>query len=216
MPCTIHGMARIKVPLQSDFPYHVTARCINREWFQIPMADVWEIMGEQLYFVQRAFGVKVVSFVLMNNHFHLLIQTPEGNLDRAMRWFMAETSRTLTRAGNRVNQAYGGRYFRSILGTEQYLLHAYKYVYLNPLRAGLAEGILDYPFSSLPGVLGLRPLRFAVHDEILLSSVEETLAWLERIPDRSNWDSVRKALRRRVFQLAKVKKNPHPLETALL
>jgi len=204
------------VALQSKFPYHVTARCINREWFQLPMDRVWEIMGEQLYFVQRAFGVRVTAFVLMHNHFHLIIQTPASNLDHAMRWFMRETSRTLTREGNRLNMTYGGRYFRSILDSDQYFLHAYKYVYLNPVRAGFAGSVLNYRYSSLPCVLGLYPLPFAVHDETLLSSVDETLAWLEKIPERRNWDSVQKALRRRVFRLGKVDTKPHPLERDLL
>ncbi len=205
-------MARTKVPLQSQFPYHVSARCINRERFEIPMPHVWEIMTNQLYFVQQAFGVRVTAFVLMTNHFHLIVQTPDSNLDLVMRWFMRETSLSLNRAGSRINQTYGSRFFRSMIATDLYLLHAYKYVYLNPVRAGLAESVLDYQYSSLPGVLGLQPLPFAVHDDILLPAVEETLEWLDLTPDQKNWESVRKALRRKVFQLGKVQKKDNPLE----
>src|SRR5207245_2578238 len=139
--------------------------------------------------------------------------TPDSNLDLAMKWFMRETSRSLTKEGNRSNQTYSGRFFRSILGTDLYFRHAYKYVYLNPVRAGLVDNVLDYPFSTLPAVLGLRPLPFAVHDELLVEDTENTLAWLAQIPERKNWDSVQKALRRRVFQLGKVNTKPHPLET---
>jgi putative transposase len=215
MPCNASSMARNKVSMQAEFPYHVTARCINQDWFSVPLDQVWIFMSEQLYFVQRAFEVKVIAFVLMNNHFHLLIQTPSSNLDQAMRWFMRETSRSLTAAGNRDNQTYGGRYFRSILSTDLYLLHAYKYVYLNPIRAGLVDHILDYPFSSLPCVLGLRPLPFAIHDDLLISSTAETLSWLEHIPSRENSESVRKALRRRIFQLGKIRTKLHPLEVEM-
>jgi REP element-mobilizing transposase RayT len=179
------------------------------------MSEVWNIMGEQLYFVQRAFDVKVNAFVLMNNHFHLIIQTPGSNLPHAMRWFMRETSRSLTFAGNRINQTYGGRYFRTILNTDLYFLHAYKYVYLNPVHAGLVGNVLDYPYSSLPCVLGLRKLPFSVHDDLILTSTDETLSWLNQIPERKNWESVRKSLRRRIFRLGKVKKAPHPLEAVL-
>jgi putative transposase len=180
------------------------------------MPDVWKIMGEQLYFVQHAFGVRVTAFVLMNNHFHLIIQTPQSNLDQAMRWFMLETSRSLISAGNRVNQTYGGRYFRSMITTDHYFLHAYKYVYWNPMRAGLAGNVLDYPYSTLPCVLGLQPLSFPVHDALLISSTEETLNWLARTPSPEHWVSVQKALRRRLFRLAKVNKVSHSLETLLL
>lgn len=173
-------------------------------------------MGEQLFFITHAFSVRVLAFVLMNNHFHLILHTPESNLDLAMGWFMRETSRSVTRTGSRINQTYGGRYFRSVLADERYFLNAYKYVYLNPVKAGLVDDILDYPFSSLPGLLGLRALHFPVFDTALVHDPEGNLAWLRRIPESSNWESFRKALRRKVCQLPKVNKEPHPLESELL
>ncbi len=120
-------MARKHVPIQSDYPYHIGARCINQDWFSIPMPRVWDIMSDHLYFMNRAFDVRILAFVLMNNHFHLLVRTPQANLPEAMAWFMRESSRALTRAGNRTNQTYGGRFFRSLIGTNHYYLHAYKY-----------------------------------------------------------------------------------------
>lgn len=68
--------------------------------------------------------------------------------------FMRETSRELTRLGNRVNQTYGGRFHRSLLESPIRYLHAYKYVYRNPVRAGKCKSVQEYPFSSIQGLLG--------------------------------------------------------------
>lgn len=210
-------MARKMTVLQSQFPYHVSARCINREWFDLPMDIVWEVMCEQLYFIHHAFRVDILAFVLMNNHFHLILRTPLANLPIAMAWFMRETSRTLTRLSGRVNQAYGGRYFRSVLGTNLYYQHAYKYVYANPLKANLCESAIDYPYSTLCGKLGVRKILIPVVEDLtLFSDVEGTLAWIDSKPSEENWQSVRKALRKRDFMIEKVRGSAHPLENERL
>jgi len=210
-------MPRKQVLPQSQFPYHVGARSINQEWFQIPMPEVWEIMCGQLHFIHHAFGVRIHSFVLMNNHFHLLVSTPQANLSEAMSWFMRETSRGLTRAGNRINQSYGGRYFRSVIGSPLYYMHAYKYVYLNPVKAGLVQHPWDYPFSTLHGLLGQGHIMIPlIEDTTLFGDVEGTLKWLERMPDEESWDSVGHALWRPTFWLAKRSGRANPLENNAL
>jgi hypothetical protein len=65
-------------------------------------------------------------------------------------------------------------------------------------------------------VLGLTPLLFPVHDDILLADPEATLAWLDQTPDARDWDSVRRALRRKVFQLPLLNRVPNRLEKNLL
>jgi putative transposase len=206
-------MGRPKTILQSEFPYHVSARCINKDWFSISMDEVWEIMSDQLFFIHHAFQVRIHAFLLMNNHFHLIISTPLSNLDEAMAWFMRETSRTLTRAGNRINQTYGGRHFRSILKSHHYFLNAYKYLYHNPLHAKICESVLDYPYSSLPGLLGQQRLIFPViEDTTLFTNIDETIRWLNCRPEEENWLKVTKAIRKAEFAFASKNKRPHPLE----
>ncbi len=194
-------MARTPAILQSEFPYHITGRCINKEWFNIPMDLVWEIMSTELMFLSFAFDFKIHSFVLMQNHFHLLATTPSANLSEAMMHFMGKTSRQLTRAGNRINQTYGGRHFRSVIRGERYFSHANKYVYFNPVKAGLVSRVEDYKYSTLHGLLGREKLLIPVlEDTLLFDSVDETLAWLNSKPVESDWDLVRKAMRRRNFR----------------
>jgi len=210
-------MPRRRSILQSEFPYNIGARCINRDWFSLPMDHVWEIMSEQLTFIHHAYRVKIHAFLLMHNHFHLILSTPDANLSQAMEWFMRESSRTLTRAGNRINQTYGGRHFRSVMKSHHYFLNAYKYLYHNPIKAGICENVLDYPYSTLPGLLGHRRLHIPVVEDLtLFSEIESTLTWLNKKPSDENWEAVRNACRKREFKFAKINGRSHPLENDML
>jgi putative transposase len=196
-------MPRPIVPQQSLFPYHVTARCINKEWFSLPMDQVWEIMGHQLYFVHHAFEAKIYSFTLMSNHWHLMLRTPRANLSEIMQHFMRETSRALTRAGNRINQTYGGRHYRTIINKDHYFNHAYKYGYRNPVEAGIVSRVEEYKYSTLYGLLGQSHLIIPVEEDLtLFNNIDGTVNWLNKKPEPKNWEAVKQALRRPTFKLA--------------
>ncbi len=210
-------MPRAHANNQALYPYNIGARCINQEWFSIPMDVVWQIMCEQLHFVHSAYALQVHAFILMSNHFHLIASTPRANLSFAMEWFMRETSRALTRAGNRINQTYGGRHFRSVMKSHHYYLNAYKYLYYNPVKAGMVQSVLDYPYSTLPGLLGQAKLIIPVVEDLtLFSDIGGTLGWLNQIPTQANWDAVGRAIRRTEFKFPSLNSRPHPLESDTL
>lgn len=205
--------------LQSEFPYHVTGRCINREWFKLPMEQVWEIMSNHLHFVRHGYGGRIHSFVLMPNHFHLLISTPERNLSQIMAYFMRATSAELSLETGRINQCYGARHYRCVIESPHYFLHAYKYVYRNPVKAGLSSTVESYPYSTLAGLLGFRHMFIPLEcDETLFADVEGTLKWLNEAPAQEEWNLVRSAMKKRKFQLGKVRWSnlPSALEQNLL
>lgn len=212
-------MPRAKSILQSEFPYHVTARCWNKEWFSLPLHEVWDIFSEQLTFMRWGFQAEILAFVLMNNHFHLLIRTPQSNLDKIMAFFMRETTRSINKRIGRINQAFGGPHFRCVIESHHYYMHAYKYVYLNPVKGGLVSRCEDYSFSSLNFLLGGSKASFPMHfDDTLFSDIPGTLNWLNRSVDDKAWDYVHNAMHRKHFKLAKVNysRNENPLEKLLL
>ena len=212
-------MPRAKTILLSDYPYHVWARCINRDWFQIPMPMVWDIMCRQLYFIKIAYNIRIYSFVLMQNHFHLLISTPEANLSDCMANFMKETSHSLTTAGNRVNNTYGQRYGRSIIKSTHYFDHVYKYIYRNPVQVGLCSRVENYPYSTLYGALGRSHLYIPIEEDIMLfEDTEMTLKWLNKGPKEEDWKTVAQAMKKMYFALPKNKNNKkgHDLEFDML
>lgn len=208
------GMARTLPPSSDEYPLHLSARCINKEWFQIPLEEVWEIMENYLYFAAHGYGLKIHAFVLMQNHWHLIAECPNGNLSEAMRYFMRESSRSISRTAGRINQTYGGRFFRCSIRSPHYYLHAYKYVYRNPVKAGLVNLVEQYRFSTLHGLLGFRKMAIPmIEDFTLFSDVEGTINWLNRTPTEEDTQAVRKALRRPGFKLPRSGRHTtsHPL-----
>lgn len=210
-------MSRKNFECDAGSPYHITGRCINKEWFCHP--DIaWDIFSEQLWFVSNAYNMKVHSFVMMPNHFHLIASCPESNLSQAMQWFMSQTSRSLTKASNRINETYGERFHRSRIGRYHYYLQCYKYVYYNPKKAGITDKVETYKYSSLRGLLGLDKLKFPIYDSLLMEnlSFERTLAWLNENPRSDDWEVIRKASKKSEFQIARTNSRPSDLETHLL
>jgi REP element-mobilizing transposase RayT len=142
-------MPRALTPKDGFFPFHVTARSNNKDWFSIPIESCWRIFQQHLVEFSNRYHVEIHSFVLMSNHFHLLVTTPDKNLGQAMRYLMTEVSRDIARAAGRINHVFGGRYKWSWLVTEQSIAYVYKYIFRNPVRAGITARVELYPFSSL-------------------------------------------------------------------
>ena len=74
-------MGRKNLIRQNEFPYHVTIRTCNKNWFLIPMYQMWDICYDCLKLSLEKIPVNIHSFVLMNNHYHLLLTTPDSNID---------------------------------------------------------------------------------------------------------------------------------------
>ncbi len=195
-------MPRKIVPVSMTNPYHISARCLNKEWFKIPLPYVWRVYSDYLFFIHHAYNVEIFSFVLMNNHFHLLAGFPEGNIGKSMNYFMRETSKVIGEMCGRINQLYGAPYHKCMIDTYHYYLHAYKYIYRNPVQAGLVKNVEEYPFSTLNGLLGQSKIWIPIEEDLtLFNDVEDTLKWLNRTYEKGHLDAVASALRHSVFSL---------------
>jgi putative transposase len=108
-------------------------------------------------------GWLIHAYVLMGNHYHLLIETPEANLVRGMTWFQT-TCTVRHNARHRCSgHLFAGRYKAILVDPEQpaYFHTLWNYIHLNPVRAGVVrlnrgESLLDYAWSSLSGYVLLR------------------------------------------------------------
>lgn len=213
-------MPRKRVDISSEFPYHVSARCHNREWFDLPMQYVWSVFEDYLFLTKSQFNLRLHNFVLMNNHFHLLVSTPDANISAAMKYFMQLSSRELSRAAGRINQTFGGRHHKTLVGSYHYYMNCYKYVYQNPVRAGICSRPEDYQFSTLNGLLGKSRLTIPVEEDTLLFAPDfndSTLRWLNQRADPKREADIRLALRRSEFKLRRAsRRQKNPLETELL
>ena len=203
-------MPRAKAILQSEFPYNITSRCINREWFNLPMPVVWEIFCEELNRAIKEYHLLVHNFILMSNHYHLLASTPEANVSQCLQQFNHRSSIRLTKEGNRINQTFAGRHFKCIVQDEFYFRCVYKYNYRNPVKANICEKVEDYPYSTLQGLLGIVPVKIPVIDPIFENPIE-TLKWLNAKPDDDKLEAVRFGLKRQFFEPKRQRNNGRPI-----
>jgi hypothetical protein len=91
----------------------------------------------------------------MDNHYHLLIETPEANLSRGMRQINGVYTQQFNRRHGRCGHVFQGRYKAIVVQKEAYLLELCRYVVLNPVRAGMVNDVADWSWSSFSATVGL-------------------------------------------------------------
>jgi putative transposase len=187
----------------TDLPYHIIARTNKQEAFPLELRLIWKIYEEELFFIHHAYGVQIHSFVLMNNHFHLILSDPRGTIDLAMRWLMTQSSKRINKQAGTKNHLYGQRHYRSLIPNYHYYMHAYKYVYRNPVEAGACEKVEEYEFSTLRGLLGLQKLNIPLFGDELFNDFEGNLRWLNMAGYKERRLAIKAALNRTVFTLPK-------------
>lgn len=179
-------MPRMNLIRTSEFPYHVTSRCHNKDWFTVPLEEVWAFSGEAFKEANKLFPIKLISFVLMGNHYHMIIRTPDSNLDLFMREFNRRLTLKIQRRGEIINQVFGGRYKWCLISVNNYFANCYRYVYQNPVRAGIVLKCEEYQFSTLKNVISCEdysiPLcdQYGFKDEWGLRWLNESVSDVER------------------------------------
>lgn len=144
-------------PLRLEFPgalYHVTARGNARNVIVLDDEDRELFLGCLEDVITRC-GWICHAYCLMENHDHLLIETPEGNLSQGMRQFNGVFTQRMNRRHGRVGHLFQGRFKAIVVEREGYLLELCRYIVLNPLRAGMVTDLERYPWSSYPATRGL-------------------------------------------------------------
>jgi putative transposase len=154
-------------PLRIQYPgavYHVTCRGNDRQ-------DIFRDDQDRKRFLQmliqslNIYSVKLYSYVLMTNHIHLLIETPQGNLSEFMRKFNITYTGYYNRRHSRVGHLYQGRYKSILVDKNEYLSVLSRYIHLNPVKIkamkkvpekGEIKYLIRYPWSSLPGFISRR------------------------------------------------------------
>ena len=144
-------------PLRIEFPnalYHVTSRGDGRDDIYLDDNDRNNFLAvlDQVY--ERC-NWECHSDCLMTNHYHLLIETPEGNLSQGMRHLNGVYTQRFNRNHNRVGHVFQGRYKAILVEKESYLLELSRYIVLNPVRAGMVHSAKDWSWSSYRSTAGL-------------------------------------------------------------
>lgn len=194
-------MPRALLIRSETHPYHVASRSNNKEFFPIPIGDVWTIMTEQLLYMHKNYGLAVHAFVLMGNHFHLLCHTPKGNLDQIMQIFLSMTSKKINLKAKSINHVWGSRYKWSLIESQTHYYQVYRYIFQNPVRAGICNKVEEYPYTTLKE--GFIPLHTFI--PMSFGGAEGELHWLNERYDKDDQELIKLGLRKYQFDVSQRK-----------
>lgn len=112
----------------------------NEEYYEAFLLSVSE--------AHHRFGLQVLCYCLMSNHYHLLVKTPEANLGRAMRHINGLYTQRHNRLKRTDGSLFRGRYKAICVEEDSYQLQLSRYIHRNPVEAGMVEQLDSYPWSS--------------------------------------------------------------------
>jgi len=132
--------------------YHITARGNEKRPIFLMEQDFLRFVGrfERIY---ERYGVVIHSYVLMTNHYHLLLETPRANLSAALHDLNTAYTNYFNRRHDRVGHLFQGRYRSIVVEKDAYLLELSRYIHLNPVRARMAKRPEAYRWSSYSSYL---------------------------------------------------------------
>jgi REP element-mobilizing transposase RayT len=142
-------------PLRIEYEnayYHVMNRGRGRQDI-FHNEQYFEMFLQTLGEAHQRFGVEVLSYCLMSNHYHLLLKTPEANLGRVMRHVNGLYTQRYNRLRKTDGSLFRGRYKAICVEEDSYQLQLSRYIHRNPIEAGLVASLEDYPWSSYPNYI---------------------------------------------------------------
>ena len=144
-------------PLRIEFAgalYHVTSRGDGREAIFLGDEDraLWlEVLGQ----VFERCNWTVHAWCQMDNHYHLLLETPDGNLAKGMRQLNGVYTQRFNQSHSRVGHVFQGRYKSILVQKDAYLLELSRYIVLNPVRAHMVRSVGDWGWSNYRATAGM-------------------------------------------------------------
>ena len=157
-------------PLRIEYDgavYHVTSRGNARKAIYKDDTDRENFL-EVLHRVNSKYNWLCHAYCMMNNHYHLVIETPEGNLSRGMRQLNGVYTQQFNNRHHRVGHIFQGRYKAILIQKETHLVEVCRYVVLNPVRARSVQKPEEWLWSSYRGTVGsVRPHPAVTTDWIL-------------------------------------------------
>ena len=156
--------------LRIEYPnahYHVTARGNERKEIFKSDRDRQKFMGYLESAVTR-YSAVIHAWCLMSNHYHLLVETPEGNLSQVMQHINGAYTNYFNVKRKRSGHLFQGRYKAIVVDADNYALELTRYIHLNPVRVGLVDDPGRYRWSSFQEYTGKRlPATWLKRDFVL-------------------------------------------------
>ena len=137
-------------PLRIEYPgafYHVTSRGNERKDIFKSNTDR-EMFLSYLASAQEKYEAVVHAYCLMSNHYHLMIETPLGNLSLIMKYINSAYTNFFNIKRKRTGHLLQGRYKAILVEADAYAAELSRYIHLNPIRAGMVRSPEEYRWSS--------------------------------------------------------------------
>ena len=133
--------------LPSQGVFHLTARGVNRSLIAFDEVDFRELQQLVLRTADRC-GWEYDTFCLMSSHFHLVVPTARASLSESMHWLMGIWAQRVNRRHNRTGHLFENRFSAWVIRDEEHWRETCRYVLENPVKAGLCDSALDWPWSG--------------------------------------------------------------------
>jgi REP element-mobilizing transposase RayT len=147
-------MARpIRIEYEGAF-YHVTSRGNERRDIFVGSED-YERFKHYISEAQDKYDFLLHGYVLMTNHYHLILETNKANLHQIMHYLNGSYTTYFNRLNGRSGHLFQGRYKGIVIDVDNYLLELSRYLHLNPVRAGMVKRPEEYALSSYRSFIGL-------------------------------------------------------------
>ena len=137
-------------PIRIEYPgavYHIIYRGNNRQAIFRDDADRKRYLEKLSLYCQEK-NVDLLSYCLLSNHVHLLVETPEGNLSKMMQAFQTSYTVYLNKRHGRTGHVFEQRYKARVVDKDNYLLQVSRYIHLNPVSSRIVERPQDFRWSS--------------------------------------------------------------------
>ena len=183
--------------------YHVTSRGDRQEDIYIDDQDRSNFLS-LLAQVSKDYNWLIHAYCLMDNHYHLLVETPNSNLSKGMRQLNGVYTQLTNRYHGKVGHVFQGRYKAILVQKENYLLELARYILLNPVRARMVREAKDWPWSSYRKTAGMLGGDALLTSEWLLSAFSKKRGaaqkkYIEFINQGKNQPSPWESLKNQVF-----------------
>jgi len=158
-------MARpLRIEYEGAF-YHIVARGNERKRIFLSRADYEKFLASLRTSAER-FSVVIHCYVLMGNHYHLIVETPKANLSFFMHAIQSGYTTYFNTKRGRSGHLFQGRYKSLLVDKDAYLLELSRYIHLNPVKAHITDVPEAYPFSSYPAFIDSGRETFVFRDLI--------------------------------------------------
>jgi REP element-mobilizing transposase RayT len=181
--------------------YHILSRGNNQQ-------DIFFVDADRRSFLKclgqmsQRFDVDIFAYVLMDNHYHLLLRTNRANLSKCMQWLGTTYTTRFNLRHARNGHLFQGRYKSIIVENDSYLKQLSYYIHRNPLRAGIVKRLIDYHWSSYAAYAYSRSYPDWLDTDLILSQInaaDKHRCYKEKVQQYSDeqksiWEDIRHGL----------------------